>query len=86
MPLSSTGIFLLRVGETMRVEGRLHANGETGSGSGGGGAGGAILAYIKHLDGEGSLEVVGGRGRYIQYSPANGGDLYQLQFLNLSFM
>ena len=47
----------------MRIEGRLHANGEGGSGGvGGGGAGGSIQAHVHHMDGEGSLEVTGGRG------------------------
>ncbi len=57
------GIFLINVAETMRVEGRLHANGEAGRGTiGGGGAGGSILAYTHNFDGEGSIEATGGRG------------------------
>lgn len=52
--------------DELRVEGRLHANAESGGGStGGGGAGGSILVYVKHLDGEGSIEATGGRGKDI---------------------
>lgn len=51
------------ISDELRVEGRLHANGESGSGStGGGGSGGSILVYVSHLDGEGSIEATGGRG------------------------
>ena len=49
--------------ETLRVEGRLHANGEEGQGqTGGGGAGGSLYLKVKHLDGSGSIEATGGRG------------------------
>ena len=52
--------------DELRVEGRLHANAESGGGyTGGGGAGGSILVYVKHLDGEGSIEATGGRGKDI---------------------
>lgn len=54
----------LNVSDVLRVEGRLHANGEEGQGqSGGGGAGGSIWMNIKRLEGEGSIEVTGGRGK-----------------------
>lgn len=54
----------LNVSDVLRVEGRLHANGEGGQGqSGGGGAGGSIWMNIKRLEGEGSIEVTGGRGK-----------------------
>jgi hypothetical protein len=47
-------IYRIDVAHTMRVEGRLSANGEPGrSDGGGGGAGGSILAYVQHFDGEG---------------------------------
>ena len=50
--------------ETLRVEGRLHAVGEAGQGStGGGGAGGSILAYVHNFDGEGVIDVTGGKGK-----------------------
>ena len=53
--------------ETMRIEGRLHSNGEPGEGStGGGGAGGSILAYVVNFDGEGSIEATGGRGKLVE--------------------
>ncbi|CAH1775844.1 unnamed protein product, partial [Owenia fusiformis] len=60
------GIFLIEVHETMRIEGRLHSNGEAGQGthgSGGGGAGGSILVYTHNLDGGGSIEATGGAGQ-----------------------
>lgn len=48
------------------VEGRFYVNGEFGGGwTGGGGLGGSILVYVSYLDGEGSIEVIGGRGEYI---------------------
>jgi hypothetical protein len=51
--------------DELRVEGRLHANGEHGQGStAGGGAGGTIMVEVDHLDGEGSIEVIGGDGNY----------------------
>jgi hypothetical protein len=54
----------MNVSNILRVEGRLHANGEAGQGqTGGGGAGGSIWMNVKHLDGEGSIEVTGGRGQ-----------------------
>ena len=50
--------------ETLRVEGHLHASGEAGKGTtGGGGAGGSILAYVHNFDGEGVIEVTGGKGK-----------------------
>lgn len=53
----------MNIQETLRVEGRLHANGEGGHGqTGGGGAGGSIYLKVKHLDGSGSIEATGGRG------------------------
>lgn len=53
------------ISDELRVEGRLHANGESGGGwTGGGGSGGSILVYVSHLDGEGSIEATGGRGEY----------------------
>ena len=52
----------LRVNDTLRVEGRLHANGEDGYGRSGGGAGGSLLIDAFHLDGSGSIEVTGGSG------------------------
>ena len=56
----------IHVYETMRIEGRLHSNGESGQGNtGGGGAGGSILAYVTNFDGEGSIEATGGRGRLL---------------------
>ncbi|XP_070535283.1 uncharacterized protein [Ptychodera flava] len=58
------GVIHLEVHDTLRVEGRLHANGEDGrhdsDGSGGGGAGGSIMAHVGHLDGSGTVEVNGG--------------------------
>ena len=58
------GTLYFEVQDTLRVEGRLHANGEPGQrSSGGGGAGGSMLMYIGHLDGSGSIEVTGGNGK-----------------------
>ena len=49
--------------DELRVEGRLHSNGETGSDSkAGGGAGGSIYVDVFHLDGTGSIEATGGNG------------------------
>ncbi|XP_070535280.1 uncharacterized protein [Ptychodera flava] len=63
-PGSGGGMIHLEVHDTLRVEGRLHANGEDGrhdsDGSGGGGAGGSIMAHVGHLDGSGTVEVNGG--------------------------
>ena len=43
------------------MEGALHSNGEVGRDSiAGGGAGGAILIFVNHLDGEGTIETRGG--------------------------
>lgn len=54
----------MNVSDVLRVEGRLHANGEAGQGqTGGGGAGGSIWMNVKHLDGQGSIEIMGGRGQ-----------------------
>ena len=48
----------MNVSDTLRVEGRLHANGEEGQGSNaGGGAGGSLYFEVNHFDGEGSVEV-----------------------------
>ena len=51
--------------DELRVEGRLHSNGEKGGDSkAGGGAGGSLYISANHLDGTGSIEVVGGPGQY----------------------
>lgn len=56
----------MNITDVLRVEGRLHANGEAGQGeTGGGGAGGSIQMIVQHLDGEGSIEVTGGRGKWV---------------------
>ena len=58
-----TGIIHMDVWDEVRVEGRLHSNGEAGAGSSaGGGAGGSIQIRVGHLDGAGSIETVGGNG------------------------
>ncbi len=54
---------LIEVQDTLRVEGRLHANGEPGKGSSGGGSGGSILMFVGHVDGGGSIETSGGNGK-----------------------
>ncbi|KAL4226615.1 hypothetical protein ACF0H5_014598 [Mactra antiquata] len=57
------GILYLHIEDELRVEGRLHSNGETGGNSkAGGGAGGSIYIEVYHLDGTGSIEVTGGSG------------------------
>ena len=50
------------ISNELRVEGRLHANGEPGRSNSGGGAGGSIYINVGHLDGGGSIEVTGGTG------------------------
>lgn len=58
-----TGIIYLYVEDELRVEGRLHSNGETGGDSkAGGGAGGSLYISVNHLDGTGTIEVTGGAG------------------------
>ena len=55
------GILELHISDELRVEGKLHANGEDGGDNeAGGGAGGAILIYVNHLDGLGWIEANGG--------------------------
>ena len=57
----SSGILELHIEDELRVEGALHSNGEVGRDSiAGGGAGGAILIFVNHLDGEGTIETRGG--------------------------
>ena len=56
------GILELHIEDELRVEGALHSNGEAGRDSiAGGGAGGAILIFVNHLDGEGTIEAIGGK-------------------------
>lgn len=51
------------ISDELRVEGRLHSNGERGGGTtGGAGAGGSIYVVVGHLDGAGSIETFGGPG------------------------
>lgn len=53
----------LFVYDELRVEGRLHSNGEEGGDSkAGGGAGGSVYIDVNHLDGTGSIEATGGAG------------------------
>ena len=69
------GILLLDVATMLRLEGRVHANGESAAGSsirGGGGAGGSIAINALNFDGEGSVEVNGGKG-YTGGTPHGGG-------------
>lgn len=54
----------MTVADTLRVEGELRTNGEAGTDYAGGGAGGSILGYLNHFDGAGSIQALGGRGRY----------------------
>ena len=57
------GIVHLFVSEELRIEGRLHANGEQGgNNNAGGGAGGSVYISTRHLDGTGSIEASGGDG------------------------
>ncbi|XP_076091132.1 uncharacterized protein LOC143063055 [Mytilus galloprovincialis] len=57
------GIIHMYISDELRVEGRLHSNGETGGGTtGGAGAGGSIYVVVGHLDGAGSIETFGGAG------------------------
>ena len=60
-----SGALLLEIRDDLRVEGRLHANGENSHGVTGAGSGGSILAYVGHLDGAGSIESNGGEGRKV---------------------
>ena len=56
-----SGILELHIEDELRVEGALHSNGERGLDSlAGGGGGGAILIFVNHLDGEGTIEAKGG--------------------------
>jgi len=52
----------LYIEDELRVEGRLHSNGETGGTKAGGGAGGSIYIAVNHLDGTGKIETTGGAG------------------------
>lgn len=55
----------LHIEDELRVEGALHSNGEQGLDSqAGGGAGGAILIFVNHLDGEGTIEAKGGESDF----------------------
>ncbi|XP_060557569.1 uncharacterized protein LOC132717977, partial [Ruditapes philippinarum] len=57
------GIIHMFIKDELRVEGRLHSNGEKGGDSkAGGGAGGSLYISANHLDGTGSIEVTGGAG------------------------
>jgi len=58
------GIIYMYIVDELRVEGRLHSNGETGpSSQSGGGAGGSLYLSVNHLDGTGSIEATGGDGQ-----------------------
>lgn len=58
------GIIHMYIKDELRVEGRLHSNGERGGDNkAGGGAGGSLYISANHLDGTGSIEVTGGAGR-----------------------
>ena len=58
------GIIHMYISDELRVEGRLHSNGEIGRGTtGGAGAGGSIYVVVGHLDGAGSFETFGGSGK-----------------------
>lgn len=58
-----SGIMYLFIEDELRVEGRLHSNGEKGGNSkAGGGAGGSIYLSVNHLDGTGKIEATGGNG------------------------
>ncbi|KAH3816405.1 hypothetical protein DPMN_117921 [Dreissena polymorpha] len=55
----------LYIKDELRVEGRLHSNGESaGNSKAGGGAGGSLYLDVNHLDGTGSIEVTGGNGEF----------------------
>ena len=55
----------LYIEDELRVEGRLHSNGETGGTKAGGGAGGSIYIAVNHLDGTGKIETTGGAGMWL---------------------
>ena len=65
------GHVIFDVSNVLRLEGRIHANGERPS-DGGGGAGGSIVIRALNFDGEGSVEVNGGTG-FSDRSPYSGG-------------
>ncbi|XP_071498055.1 uncharacterized protein [Diadema antillarum] len=67
------GTMMLHVNDTLRVEGRLHANGEDGQAGSGGGAGGSLLLDVFHLDGSGSIEARGGDGDSDRSGGGSGG-------------
>ena len=56
------GRIVFEISEMLRLEGRVHANGESRSSSNpsGGGAGGSIVIRALNFDGEGSVTVNGG--------------------------
>ena len=55
--------------DDLRIEGRLHVNGEAGQASNtGGGGGGSIYINTHHLDGTGSIETTGGNGKGLCFS------------------
>ncbi|WAR26294.1 hypothetical protein MAR_011998 [Mya arenaria] len=57
------GIIYMYIEDELRVEGRLHSNGEVGSNNqAGGGAGGSLYLNVNHLDGTGFIETTGGDG------------------------
>lgn len=54
--------------DELRVEGRLHSNGEQGGNSkAGGGAGGSLYLSVYHLDGTGKIEATGGAGKFTSF-------------------
>ena len=72
------GRIVFKVFEMLRLEGRVHADGEAGRGNdnagagGAGGAGGSIVIRTLNFDGEGSVTVNGGSG-YSSSAPHAGG-------------
>lgn len=80
-----SGVIYLYIQDELRVEGRLHSNGEMGSDSkAGGGAGGSLYISVNHLDGTGSIEATGGAGKiYDMYTPTVGWLYYGVFFFML---
>ena len=77
------GAIHLTVGGTLRVDGRLGANGNAGSqDDSGGGAGGAVWVTAAALAGSGSINADGGAGEFLNGGGGGGGRIALYSPLN----